>query len=68
MLFKFIKIGDDLLMDDGPVRLFAFIILFLLSAYFSGSEISLASVNKIRIAKHAQNGDDSRKESSLPAR
>ena len=61
MLFKFIKIGDDLLMDDGPVRLFAFIILFLLSAYFSGSEISLASVNKIRIAKHAQNGDKAAK-------
>lgn len=44
-------------MDDGPVRLFAFIILFLLSAYFSGSEISLASVNRIRIANHAEDGD-----------
>lgn len=44
-------------MDDGPVRLFAFVILFSLSAYFSGSEISLASVNKIRIANHAENGD-----------
>lgn len=61
MFFKFIKIGDDQLMDDGPVRLFAFIILFSLSAYFSGSEISLASVNKIRIANHAQNGDKAAK-------
>ena len=44
-------------MDDGPVRLFLFIILFLLSGYFAGAEISLASVNKIRIANHAENGD-----------
>ena len=56
-IFNYLRIGDDFLMDDGPVRLFAFVILFLLSAYFSGSEISLASVNKIRIANHAENGD-----------
>lgn len=48
-------------MDDGPVRLFLLIILFLLSGYFSGTEIALASVNKIRISNHAENGDKAAK-------
>lgn len=45
-------------MDDGPVRyLIAIIFLLLLNGYFSGSEIALASVNRIRIANSADDGD-----------
>ncbi len=44
-------------MDDGPVRLLLFVFLFFMSGYFAGAEISLASVNKIRLANHADDGD-----------
>ena len=45
-------------MDDSPVRyLFAFIVLLLLSGYFAGAEIALASVNKIRLENRAEDGD-----------
>ena len=54
-------IGDGHLMDDGPARLFAFVILFLLSGYFAGAEIALASVNKIRLSNHAEDGDKAAK-------
>ncbi len=45
-------------MDDGPVRyLVAIAVLLMLSAYFSGTEMALASVNRIRITNNAENGD-----------
>lgn len=45
-------------MDDGPVRYFiVFFILLLLNGFFSGSEIALASVNRIRITTQAENGN-----------
>lgn len=45
-------------MDDSPVRyLLAFIVLLLLSGYFAGAEIALASVNKIRLENRAADGD-----------
>lgn len=45
-------------MDGSPVRyLIAIIILLILAAYFAGTEIALASTNKIRMANRAENGD-----------
>lgn len=45
-------------MDDSPVRyLIAFVLLLLLSGYFAGSEIALASVNKMRLLNRAEDGD-----------
>ena len=44
-------------MDDGPARLLAFVILFFFDAYFAGVETSLATVNKLRIAAAAEDGD-----------
>lgn len=45
-------------MDDSPVRyLIAFIFLLILSGYFAGAEIALASVNRIRLANRAEDGD-----------
>ncbi len=45
-------------MDGSPVRyLIAIVILLILAAYFAGTEIALASTNKIRMANRAENGD-----------
>lgn len=45
-------------MDDSPARCFIFIIVLLvLAGYFAGTEIALASVNRIRMATRAENGD-----------
>lgn len=45
-------------MDDSPVRYLIYIIVILvLAGYFAGTEIALASVNKIRMATRAENGD-----------
>jgi uncharacterized circularly permuted ATP-grasp superfamily protein len=45
-------------MDDSPARYLIYIIVILLLAgYFAGTEIALASVNKIRMATRAENGD-----------
>ena len=41
----------------GPSMVIAFIILLALSAFFSASEIALASVNKIRLKTRAEDGD-----------
>ena len=46
-------------MDDSPAiqYLIAIIVLLILAAYFAGTEIALASTNKIRMANRAENGD-----------
>ncbi len=45
-------------MDDSPARYLLYIIvLLLLAGYFAGTEIALASVNRIRISTRAENGD-----------
>lgn len=46
-------------MDDSPAiqYLIAIIGLLILAAYFAGTEIALASTNKIRMANRAENGD-----------
>ncbi len=45
-------------MDDSPARYFIFIIVLLvLAGYFAGTEIALASVNRIRMSTRAENGD-----------
>lgn len=44
-------------MDDSPAgSIIIFLLLILLSAYFSGTEISLASVNKIHMMSRASKG------------
>lgn len=49
-------------MDDGPaVSIILFIILIVLSGYFSGTEISLASVNRIHMISKASKGKRSAK-------
>ncbi len=45
-------------MDDSPAMyLIAILVLLLLAGYFAGTEIALASVNRIRVANRAENGD-----------
>ena len=45
-------------MDDSPARYLIFIIVLLvLAGYFAGTEIALASVNRIRMSTRAENGD-----------
>ena len=45
-------------MDDGPAgSILLFLIFIVLSAYFSGAEISLASVNKIHMISRADKGN-----------
>ena len=45
-------------MDDGPAgSIVLFVIFILFSAYFSGTEISLASVNKIHMMSRASKGN-----------
>lgn len=45
-------------MDDSPARYLLFIIaLLVLAGYFAGTEIALASVNRIRMTTRAENGD-----------
>lgn len=45
-------------MDDSPARYLLFIIVCLiLAGYFAGTEIALASVNRIRMSTRAENGD-----------
>lgn len=47
-------------MDDGPAgSIILFLILILLSGYFSGTEISLASVNRIHMISKASKGQKS---------
>ena len=47
-------------MDDGPAgSIILFAILILLSGYFSGTEISLASVNRIHMMSKASKGQKS---------
>ena len=49
-------------MDDGPaVSIILFVILIVLSGYFSGTEISLASVNRIHMMSKASKGKRSAK-------
>ncbi len=49
-------------MDEGPaVSIILFIILIVLSGYFSGTEISLASVNRIHMMSKASKGKKSAK-------
>ncbi len=49
-------------MDDSPAQyLIAIVVLLLLAAYFAGTEIAFASVNKIRVANRAENGEKSAK-------
>ena len=44
-------------MDDSPVgNIILFLVLILFSAYFSGTEISLASVNRIHMMSRASKG------------
>lgn len=43
-------------MDAGPGSIILFLILILFSAYFSGTEIALASVNKIHMISKASKG------------
>jgi Mg2+/Co2+ transporter CorB len=48
--------------DDGPaVSIILFVILIVLSGYFSGTEISLASVNRIHMMSKASKGQKSAK-------
>lgn len=45
-------------MDDSPAGyLISIFALLLLAAYFAGAEIALASVNRIRLATRAEDGD-----------
>ena len=45
-------------MDDSPVRHLLYIfVLLVLAGYFAGTEIALASVNRIRMSTRAENGD-----------
>ncbi len=45
-------------MDDSPAQyLIAIIVLLLLAGYFAGTEIALASVNRIRVSNRAEDGD-----------
>lgn len=45
-------------MDDSPAGYLIFIfVLLVLAAYFAGSEIALASVNRIRLTNRAEDGD-----------
>lgn len=45
-------------MDDSPAGyLIAILILLLLAGYFAGTEIALASVNRIRLTNRAEDGD-----------
>ncbi len=45
-------------MDDSPAGyIISIFILLLLAAYFAGAEIALASVNRIRMANRAEDGD-----------
>ncbi len=45
-------------MDDSPARYLLYIIVLLvLAGYFAGTEIALASVNRIRMSTRAENGD-----------
>ena len=45
-------------MDDSPAGyLLSIFALLLLAAYFAGAEIALASVNRIRLANRAEDGD-----------
>lgn len=47
-------------MDDSPAgSIILFVLLMLCSAYFSGTEISFASVNRIHMMSKASNGDKS---------
>ena len=47
-----------MVMDDSPAGYLILIgILLLLAAYFAGAEIALASVNRIRVANRAEDGD-----------
>ncbi len=47
-------------MDDGPAgSIILFVILIMLSGYFSGTEISLASVNRIHMMSKASKGQKS---------
>lgn len=47
-------------MDDGPAgSIILFVILIILSGYFSGTEISLASVNRIHMISKASKGEKS---------
>ncbi len=47
-------------MDDGPAgSIILFVILILFSGYFSGTEISLASVNRIHMISKASKGQKS---------
>ena len=49
-------------MDEGPaVSIILFVILIVLSGYFSGTEISLASVNRIHMMSKASKGKKSAK-------
>ncbi len=49
-------------MDDSPARYLLYIIVLLvLAGYFAGTEIALASVNRIRMSTRAENGDRSAK-------
>ncbi len=49
-------------MDEGPaVSIILFVILIVLSGYFSGTEISLASVNRIHMMSKASKGQKSAK-------
>ena len=45
-------------MDDSPAgNLILIFVLLVLAAYFAGAEIALASVNRIRVANRAEDGD-----------
>ncbi len=44
-------------MDAGPGSIILFLVFILLSAYFSGTEISLASVNRIHMMSKASKGE-----------
>ncbi len=48
-------------MDAGPGSIILLLVLIFLSAYFSGTEISLASVNRIHMMSKASRGDKSAK-------
>ena len=48
-------------MDAGPGSIILFLVLILFSAYFSGTEIALASVNKIHMMSKAAKGSKSAK-------
>ena len=57
-----VNIGVDIEMDDGPAgSIILFVILIFLSGFFSGTEISLASVNRIHMMSKASKGKRSAK-------